>query len=184
MLTRTPTRLEGMRMDLCTYKHKKSPHLEQFPQSIAPEKDLFSFSKKYWVCSVIQLSLENASERSSSEYAENTQTHHPHTVNIKTHMRINSLHIKNTHKIHFGCLFDLVYIYSLHLFNGSSPNLFILPCHGNVLFNGLRRGQKGILTWNVQKSADWGCSDQIPCKVSRYTQKVFKTVKVTVIWLA
>lgn len=41
------TRLEGMRMDLCTYKHKDSPHLEQFPQSIAPEKDLFSFSKKY-----------------------------------------------------------------------------------------------------------------------------------------
>lgn len=115
MLTRTPTRMEGMRMDLCMHKHKNSPHLEQFPQSIAPEKDLFSFSKKYWVCSVIQLSLENASERSSSEYAENTQTHHPHTVNIKTRMRINSLHIKNTHKLNVGCLFNL-FVKWLHQF--------------------------------------------------------------------
>lgn len=77
------TRTEGMRMDLCAHKQKNSPHLEQFPQSIAPEKDLFSFSKKYWVCSVIQLSLENASERSSSEYAADTQTHQQHAVYIK-----------------------------------------------------------------------------------------------------
>jgi len=97
ILTRTPTltRMEGMRMDLCMYKHKNSPHLEQFPQSIAPEKDLFSFSKKYWVCSVIQLSLENASERSSSKYAENTQTHHPHIL-VSKHAWGSAAYISGT----------------------------------------------------------------------------------------
>ncbi len=107
-LPHTPT--EAMRMDLCTHKQKNSPHLEQFPQSIAPEKDLFSFSKKYWVCSVIQLSLENASKRSSSEYAVNTQTHQQHAVYIKTHMQINSLHTKHAHKMHFLLLLQLMQI--------------------------------------------------------------------------
>lgn len=42
-------------------------YLEQFPQSRVPLNVSLPFSKKYCVCSVMQLSLEKASVRSSSE---------------------------------------------------------------------------------------------------------------------